>query len=123
MNTFRTSIDSTKQVFDPSQGQARLTKQPPVAFQSPAATQHFQDVYRGQGQKAAVDLGRAATENQNNYYATAQKAQDQSVLAGLGLLGEQQANAYQRQSIADQMRYKYLEDIMSGPKGLLGGLL
>ena len=123
MNEYQTTIDSTKQIFDPTQGQRRLTGKPAVQFQSPAVNQHFQDVYRAQGQRAAVDLGRASTQNQNAYYQTAQKAQDQSVLAGLGLLAQQQANEYQRQTEADRIRYKWMEDMMSGPKGLLGGLL
>jgi hypothetical protein len=123
MFDYRTSIDSSKQVFDPTQGQARLRQKPGVQFRAPAANQHFQDVYRAQGQKAAVDLGRAATENQNQYYMTAQKAQDQSVLAGLNAMAQRQANAYQRQSEADRIRYGFLNDIMSGSTGLLGGLL
>jgi hypothetical protein len=54
---------------------------------------------------------------------TAQKAQDQSVLAGLNAMAQRQANAYQRQSEADRIRYGFLNDIMSGSTGLLGGLL
>jgi hypothetical protein len=80
-------------------------------------------VYRGQGQKAAVDLGRAASENQSQYYMTAQKAQDQSVLGGLNAMAQRQANAYQQQAEADRIRYGFLNDIMSGSTGLLGGLL
>lgn len=123
MFDYKTAIDSSKQVFDPSQGQRQLQAAPAVKFRAPAANKHFQDVYRAQGQKAAVDLGRSATESQNNYYMTAQKAQDQSVLAGLGLMADKQANAYQLQSEADRIRYKFLDDIMSGSTGLLGGLL
>lgn len=123
MFDYRTAIDSSKQVFDPTQGQARLRQQPAAQFRSPAASKHFQDVYRGQGQKAAVDLGRAAAENQSQYYMTAQKAQDQSVLGGLNAMAQRQANAYQQQSEADRIRYGFLNDIMSGSTGLLGGLL
>jgi hypothetical protein len=123
MFDYKTAIDSSKQVFDPTAGQRQLRQQPAVQFQSPAASQHFQDMYRAQGQKAAMDLGRAATDNQNQYYMTAQKAQDQSVLSGLNLLAEKQGNAYQRQSEADRLRYKFMDDIMSGATGLLGGLL
>lgn len=123
MFDYKTAIDSSKQVFDPTQGQKQLQQQPAVQFRSPAANQHFQDMYRAQGQKAAMDLGRAATDNQNQYYMAAQKAQDQSVLAGLNLMAEKQANAYQRQSEADRLRYKFMEDIMGSTTGLLGGLL
>jgi hypothetical protein len=45
------------------------------------------------------------------------------VLAGLNLMAEKQANAYQRQSEADRLRYKFMEDIMGSATGLLGGLL
>ena len=123
MFDYRTAIDSSKQVFDPTQGQARLRQPPAAQFRSPAANKHFQDVYRGQGQKAAVDLGRAASENQSQYYMTAQKAQDQSVLGGLNAMAQRQANAYQQQAEADRIRYGFLNDIMSGSTGLLGGLL
>lgn len=123
MFQYNTAIDPSQKVFDPSQGQRRLQQQPAVQFKSPAANQHFQDMYRAQGQKAAVDLGRAATQNQNQYYQTAQKAQDQSVLAGLNLMAQQQANQYQQQSQADRIRYQFLNDIMGSTTGLLGGLL
>jgi hypothetical protein len=123
MFEYKTNIDSSKQVFDPTQGQRRLQQQPAVQFRAPAANQHFQDVYRAQGQKAAVDLGRAATENQNQYAMTAQRAQNQSVLSGLNLMAEQQANQYQQQAQADRLRYQFLEDIMGRATGVLGGLL
>jgi hypothetical protein len=122
MFDYKTAIDSSKQVFDPTQGQKQLRQQPPVKFQSAAANQHFQDVYRPQGQRAG-GLGRDATEAQNQYYLAAQKAQDQSVLSGLNLMAEKQANAYQRQAEADRLRYKFMDDIMGGATGLLGGLL
>lgn len=122
MFDYKTAIDSSKQVFDPSAGQRTLRQPPPVSFSSPAAQRHMQDIYRGQGQKAAMDLGRAATEAQGQYYMTAQKAQDQSVLAGLQNMAERQANAYQRQAEADRIRYKFLDDIL-GSGGVLGGLL
>lgn len=123
MTNYETKIDSTKQIFDPSRGQQRLRSAPGQMFRSAGANQHFADTYRAQGQKAAMDLGRASTENQNAYYQASQKAQDQSVLSGLGLLSQQQANAYQRQAQADQMKYRFMEDIMGGSQGILGGLL
>jgi hypothetical protein len=46
MFDYKTAIDSSKQVFDPTQGQAQLRRQPAVQFRSPAANQHFQDMYR-----------------------------------------------------------------------------
>lgn len=123
MFNYHTSIDTGRQVFDPSAGQRELTKQPAPKFQSQAANQHFQNVYRGQGQKAAVDLGRAATQSQNQYYMAAQRAQDQSVLGGLNLLAQQQANSSQRGLEADRLRYQFMNDVFGGAGGLLGGLL
>lgn len=123
MFEYKTAIDPSKQVFDPSQGQKQLRQQPAVKFQSPAANRHFQDMYRAQGQRAAVDLGRSATETQNQYYQTAQRAQDQSVLAGLNLMATQHGNDYQQQMQAEQTRYQLLNDMLGGSGGLLGGLL
>lgn len=123
MFNYQTSIDAGKQVFNPAEGQRNLTAQPAVNFGSPAANQHFQNMYRAQGQKAAMDLGRAATQNQNQYYMTAQRAQDQSVLGGLGLLSEQQANDSQRSLEADRMRYRLMDQMFGGSNGVLGGLL
>jgi hypothetical protein len=123
MFKYQTAIDTTKQVYDPSPGQRALAAAPPGQFKSPAANQHFQNMYRAQGQKAAVELGRAAQQSQNNYYMASQRAQDQSVLGGLNLLSDQQANAAQRQSEADAMKYRFVNSFLTGPNGLLGGLL
>lgn len=123
MFNYKTSIDTGKQVFDPSPGQKALTSAPQGKFPSAAANQHFQNMYRAQGQKAAVDLGRAATQSQNQYYMAAQRAQDQSVLGGLNLLAEQQANQSQQGLEQDRMRYQFMNNIFGGMNGLLGGLL
>jgi hypothetical protein len=123
MFNYQTSIDTNKQVFDPSKGQKALAATPPVQFPSAAANQHFQNMYRAQGQKAAMDLGRAASQNQNQYYMAAQRAQDQSVLGGLNLLSDQQANAAQRRAEADNMRFRFANIFLGGKGGLLGGLL
>lgn len=119
---YKTAIDSSRQVFDPDRGQRTLRTPPPVSFSAPSAQRHMMDVYRGQGQQGAVNLGRATTEAQNQYYMSAQRAQDQSVLAGLQNMAERQANAYQRQAEQDRIRYKFLDDIL-GNGGVLGGLL
>ena len=39
------------------------------------------------------------------------------------MLGQQRANAQQRQSAAEQMQYKWMNDMMQGHSSLLGGLL
>ena len=116
MYNYQTSIDSNKQVYDPSPGTSRLTDRPPLHFSSGAADQHFADVYRGLGQQAAVTLGRAATDTQNKYGSMAQDAQNHSVLGGLNLLANQQANQMQQQETVNNMRLRFLN-------GALGGLM
>ena len=122
MMQYKTNIDATKQVFDPSRGQKNLQAPAPLRFASPAASQLAQDVYRGQGQAAAVNLGRAATQAQNQYYLSAQRAQDQSVLGGLSNLAQQQANRFAEAQAAEQTRYRVLNDLLSGAFGALGAL-
>lgn len=123
MNNFRYTgqINPSEQVYDPQGGQARLTAPAGGAYAKYGAQGTFDNVARGFGQKAAMDLGRASTQSQNQYYDNAANARNRGALEGLQLLGEQQANAYQRQSAMDNMQYKWLNDMMSG--GPLGGLL
>lgn len=123
MMQYRTNIDATRKVHDPSKGQRQLQSPAPLKFGSRAGTQHAQDVYRGQGQAAAVNLGRDSTQAQNAYYLAAQRAQDQSVLGGLSNLSQQQANRFSEAQAADQTRYRLLNDVFSGAFGALGGLL
>lgn len=116
---YKTAIDATKKVYDPSQNQKNLQAPAPLAFRSPAATQHAQDVYRGVGQNAAVNMGRNATQAQNQYYLAAQRAQDQSVLGGLANLQQEQANRFGEAQSAEQTRYKLMNDMFGALKGLI----
>lgn len=120
---YRTSIDATKSIYQPEASQRRLTQEAPLRFQSPAATQHAQDVYRGQGQAAAVNMGRNATQAQNQYYQAAQRAQNDSVLGGLANLSQEQSNRYAESQAADQIRYRFLNDMLGSAFGALGGLM
>jgi hypothetical protein len=119
---FKTNIGTSKQVFDPSSGQSALRAAPALQFGSPAASELAQDVYRGQGQAAAVNLGRASAQAQNQYYLAAQRAQDQSVLGGLSNLSQQQANRVSEAQQAEQTRYRALNDLLSGAFGAIGAL-
>lgn len=119
MMNYKTAIDATRKVYDPSQSQKNLQSPAPLTFGSPAATQHAQDVYRGVGQNAAVNMGRNATQAQNQYYLAAQRAQDQSVLGGLANLSQEQANRFGEAQAAEQNRYR----LMSSMFGALGGLM
>jgi hypothetical protein len=120
MMQYQTAIDATKQVYNPAASQKNLQAPAPMKFQSPAATQHGQDVYRGQGQQAAVSLGRNATQAQNQYYLAAQRAQDQSVLGGLANLQQEQANRFGEAQAMDQSRYRMMNDIFgSALRGLM----
>jgi hypothetical protein len=123
MNNFRYTgnINPGEQVYDPQFGQANLTASAGAAYAKHGAQDTFNNVARGFGQKAAMDLGRANTQSQNQYYDNAANAQNRGALQGLQLLGEQQSNAYQRQSALENMQYKWMNDMMGG--GLLGGLL
>lgn len=105
----------------------------PPSFQTPATgapqpfsgatQQHFNDVYNQQAQQSSVDLGRAQSKMAADLYGTAQRAQTESALAGLGLLNTQQQNAWQRQNAQQQMAYGWMNDLMGGVSGMLGGLL
>ena len=116
---YKTAIDATKQVYDPSQAQKNLQAATPLKFSSPAATQHAQDVYRGVGQNAAVNMGRNATQAQNQYYLAAQRAQDQSVLGGLANLQQEQANRFGEAMSEEQARYRLMNDMFGALKGLM----
>jgi hypothetical protein len=117
------TINPNAQAYSPSGGMARLTGPTGGAYAPYGAQQTFDDNYRSMGQKAAVDLDRAGTEAQNAYYNQAADLQNRGALQGLGMLGQQRANAQQRQSAAEQMQYKWMNDMMQGTSGLLGGLL
>lgn len=117
-----TNINSQKNPYNPQQGQARLTQAAPAQYKNNAAQQNYQDVYRAQGQQAAVDLGRANTMAAADYRSRANQAQNQAVLGGLTMLGQQQQNAHQRSQGQQDMVYGWLDQMM-GAGGLLGGLL
>jgi len=117
------NINPNAQAYNPSAGMARLSGPPGNAYAPYGAQQTFDDTYRAMGQKAAVDLDRSGTEAQNAYYNQAADLQNRGALQGLGLLGQQRSNAQQRQSAAEQMQYKWMNDMMQGASGLLGGLL
>lgn len=95
----------------------------PKPYASSAINQHFGDVYNQQAQESRVALDRANTKAAGDYYSNAQQAQNQSVLAGLGLLSKQQDNAWRRQNAQSQMAYGLMNDITSGFSGMLKGLL
>jgi len=101
----------------------RLTESPSAAYAPYGAQQTFDDTYRAMGQKAAMDLSRASTQAQNEYYNRAADIQNRGALQGLQLLGQQRSDAYQRQNAIADMQYKWMNDIFSGTTGLLGGLL
>jgi hypothetical protein len=117
------TINPNARAYDPAGGMARLSGPASNAYAPYGAQRTFDDNYRGMGQKAAVDLDRSGTEAQNAYYNQAADLQNRGALQGLGLLGQQRSNAQQRQGAAEQMQYKWLNDIMRGGSGLLGGLL
>lgn len=117
MFNYQTTINPNRQVYSPTLGMARLAATPPLKFSSGAAGKHFDDVYRGLGQQAAVTLGRAATDTQNKYGVVAQNAQDQSVLGGLNLLSNQQANQFARQEAMNAMKMRFLNSALGGLMG------
>jgi len=120
---FQTSINPQTPGYDPAAGMKRLQAAPPKLYGDPSTQQHFADVYRQEGQKQAMDLSRMNSQAQAGYAQKAQDAQNESVLAGLGLLGKQRDNAQQRQQSQQQMAYGWLNDIYGGMSSLLGGLL
>lgn len=121
MNTY-TNINAQKPPFDSSPGMGRLQGQAPKQYQNAAVQQQYGDVYRAAGQKAAMDLSRANTQQAGDYTMRANAAQNQAALSGLQMLGQQQQNAYQRQQAEEDMAYGWMNKMMSGG-GLLGGLL
>jgi hypothetical protein len=120
---FNTSINPQARGYDASAGMRRLEAEPPRFYGDPSLQQHFSDVYRQEGKKQAMDLSRMNSQAQAGYTQKAQDAQNESVLAGLGLLGRQRDNAQQRQQSQQQMAYGWLNDIYGGVSSLLGGLL
>jgi hypothetical protein len=119
MNTY-TNIDASKTPFSPQGGMARLQGPAPNQYANAAVQQQFGDVYRAAGQKAAMDLSRAGTQAAAEYASRANAAQNESVLGGLQLLGQQQQNAYQRQQAMEDMAYGWMNKMQGG---VLGGLL
>lgn len=122
MKTF-TNIDASRLPYDARPGMASLQASPPQMYGNPAVQAHYEDAYRPVAQKAAMDLGRANTMAAGQYASKANAAQNEAVLAGLGLLGKQQQNAYQRQQAQESMAYGWMNDMMRGSNSILGGLL
>lgn len=121
MNQYRTNIDATKQIYDPTGGKQRLAA--PRKFSGPKPVQqHAADVYRHLGQNNAVNFGRMATQAQNAYAPAALQAQNQSVLGGLANLTQQSANQASESSAYDNMRYRWLNNTIGAAFGALGGL-
>lgn len=116
MQTY-TGIHNSSPVYAPGQPSG------PTKYGKGSVQQHFGDVYRQQAQEQSVALDRANTQQAASYYGNAQQAQNQSALAGLGLLNTQQQNAWQRQQAQQQMAYGWLNDITGGMTGMLKGLL
>ena len=117
-----TGIDAQTPPFNPAAGMARLQAPPAQKFAVPGAQNIYADVSRADGQKSAMDLSRATTQQAGEYAGRAKGVQNQAALSGLQLLGQQQENAYQRQQ-AQQSIGSGLMKNMFGGGGLLGGLL
>lgn len=122
MLTYNGSINPNTPVFNPAQSLQRLTAAAPPKYTNPGVQNHFADLYRGSGQQAAVDMDRAYTQEQNQYYLAGQQAINQNVLQGLSLAGQQQQDSADRGLAMQGQKYKMLGDIFGGG-GLLGGLL
>jgi hypothetical protein len=122
-DSYRGSINPNSQGFDAAPGMKRLAASPSAAYAPYGAQQTFDDTYRAMGQKAAMDLSRASTQAQNEYYNRAADIQNRGALQGLQLLGQQRSNAYDRQNSMENMQYKWMNDIFGGMTGVLGGLL
>lgn len=90
-------------------------------YGNPAVQQHYADIYAPYAQKAAVDIGRANTQAAGEFTNRANAAQNQAVLAGLGQLAKQQANAQDREAAMQDMAYGWMKNMMNN--GALGGLL
>lgn len=118
----RTQINPNKQVYNPSAGMERLQAPAPQLYGG-SNQQHFADLYRPMGQAAAVDLGRANTQAAGQYFGKASDAANQSALAGLNLLADQESNAMARNQAAQKIAYGWMGDMFKGANSLLGGLL
>jgi hypothetical protein len=123
IDRYRGAINPNAQIYDPSAGMGRLTESPSGAYAPYGAQATFDDTYRAMGQKAAMDLSRGTTQAQNAYYNQAADFQNRGALQGLQLLGQQRSNAYDRQNAAENMQYKWMQDMFRGGGNLLGGLL
>ena len=123
LDRVNTTINPNQQVFDPSAGMRRLTSSPSAAYAPYGAQQTFDDTYRAMGQKAAMDLSRSNTAAQNEYYGKAADIENRGALQGLGLLGQQRSNAFDRQNALEDMQYKWMNDMFRGGSSVLGGLL
>lgn len=120
MKTY-TNINAQTPPFSAAEGMARLQGQPPRQYGDAAVQQHFGDIYRAAGQKAAVDLGRANTMAAGEHTNAANAAQNKAVLGGLSLLGQQQQNAQQRAQQMQDLAYGWMNTAMRNSP--LGGLL
>jgi hypothetical protein len=120
---FTGAINPNARAYDPAGGMERLTSSPSAAFAPYGAQATFDDTYRAMGQKAAMDLSRSTTAAQNQYYNQAADVQNRGALEGLRLMGQQKANAFQRQNASSDMQYKWMNDMMQGAGSMLGGLL
>lgn len=117
-----TQINPHKSIYDPSGAMGRM-QAVPTMYGSPALQGHFADLYRPTGQRAAMEFDRANTQQRQQYFGRAAEGQNQSALAGLGLLSEQEQNAMQRGQAAQKIAYGWMNDMFSGAGKLLGGLL
>lgn len=107
--------------YDSAPAAKRLQGGAPQVYGNAAVQQHYDDVYAPYAQKAAVDIGRANTQAAGEFTNRANAAQNQAVLAGLGQLAKQQANAQDRDAAMQDMAYGWMENIMKN--SALGGLL
>lgn len=121
MKSVYTNIDGTKSPFSPQEGMKRLQGGAPQYHANQAVQQGFADNYAAAAQKGAIDMSRANTEAAAGYRQRATQAQNNAVLAGLGMLNTQQQNAFDRDQAMQKMAYGWMGDLMGG--GLLGGLL
>lgn len=118
-DSYRGAIDPNKQVYSPSR-QATGGYNPYAKY---GAGQSFEENYTPMAVASANEASRNATQAQNAYYNKAADIQTRGALQGLGLLGQQRSNAYDRQNTMQDMQYKWMNDIMGSGSGLLGGLL
>lgn len=118
-----TYINSQARPYSPDAGMRRLQGKAPTLYGDATTQQHFADNYNPAAYQASMELGRGATQAQGQYYNKAADAQNQSALAGLNLLSDQEQNARARNQAAQQIAYGWMGDMFGGMNKLLGGLL